>query len=91
MVMTILANNDEATTMSQATAVLVQMAALNNLAYIRSETGDLRGSSKRFRMLACIVSRAKSEFTKAILNRRDLEGMMLNVLMANRQSVAPAA
>lgn len=90
MVTTILANNEDPTIFSQATAILAQMAALNNLAYIRVETGDFKGSCECFRMLAWLVNRARTDYAD-ILNERDLEGMMLNVLMANRQSVAPAA
>jgi hypothetical protein len=89
MVTTIL-SNDGSTVFSQPTGILAQMAALNNLAYIRAEMGDLKGSSDCFRMLAWLVNRARSDYTD-IINERDLEGMMLNVLMSKRQSVAPAA
>jgi len=92
IVSTIMANNNETTTpLSQPTSVLVQMVGLNNLGYMYSESGDFMGSSKRFRILGWLVRRTRSEFTKGIMKRRDLEGILLNVLMAKRQSVAPVA
>jgi hypothetical protein len=94
MVTAILANNGDPTIFSQATATLVQMAALNNAAYIRAETGDFQSACDSWRMLSWLVNQARnhrSDIFLMSLNERDLEGMMLNMLMAKRQSVAPAA
>ena len=94
MVTTILANNGDPTVFSQPTATLVQMAALNNAAYIRAETGDFQSACECWRMLSWLVHQARRHHSPdfhTLLNERDLEGMMLNMLMAKRQSVAPAA
>jgi hypothetical protein len=40
---------------------------------------------------ACLDSQQDPSRSIDLFDEEDLEGMMLNVLMANRQSVAPAA
>lgn len=89
MVTTILAN-DEFANVSQPTGLLARLAALNNLAYIRMEKGEFSASGHCFQMMAWLVNFTQVDQSK-LFNEDDLEGMMLNVLMANRQSVAPAA
>jgi hypothetical protein len=89
MVTTILAN-DEFANVSQPTGLLARLAALNNLAYIRMEKGEFGASGHCFQMMAWLVNFTQVDQSK-LFNEEDLEGMMLNVLMANRQSVAPAA
>lgn len=89
MVATILAN-DEFANVSQPTGLLARLAALNNLAYIRMEKGEFGASGHCFQMMAWLVNFTQVDQSK-LFNDDDLEGMMLNVLMANRQSVAPAA
>ena len=89
MVTTILAN-DEFANVSQPTGLLARLAALNNLAYIRMEKGEFGASGHCFQMMAWLVNFTQVDHSK-LFNEEDLEGMMLNVLMANRQSVAPAA
>lgn len=91
MVTAILANEQYAVLSEyQPTGVLARLAALNNLAYIRMEKGDFSASGHCFQMLAWLVNLTQVE-ESSIFDEQDLEGMMLNVLMANRQSVAPAA
>lgn len=89
MVTTILAN-DQFTSDSQPTGLFARLAALNNLAYMRMDKGDFNASVHCFQMMAWLVSMAQVDQSK-LFSEQDLEGMMLNVLMANRQSVAPAA
>ena len=94
MVSAILANNGDPTIFSQPTATLVQMAALNNAAYIRAEAGDFQSACDSWRMLSWLVNQARSHRSGDFLmslNVRDMEGIMLNMLMAKRQTVAPAA
>ncbi len=89
MVTTILAN-DQFANDSQPTGLFARLAALNNHAYMRMEKGDFNASVQCFQMMAWLVNMAQVDQSK-LFSEQDLEGMMLNVLMANRQSVAPAA
>lgn len=89
MVTTILSNEQYAND-SQPTGLLARLAALNNLANIRMEKGDFGASGHCFQMLAWLVSLTQVD-QSTLFEEQEMEGMMLNVLMANRQSVAPAA
>jgi len=89
MVTTILGNEQFAND-SQPTGLFARLAALNNLAHMRMEKGDFSASVHCFQLMAWLVSMAQVDQSK-LFSEQDLEGMMLNVLMANRQSVAPAA
>jgi len=89
MVTTILANEQYAND-SQPTGLMARLAALNNLAYIRMEKGDFSASGHCFQMIAWLVNLTEVD-QSTLFDQDDLEGMMLNVLMSNRQSVAPAA
>ena len=89
MVASILANEHYANSY-QPSGVLTRLAALNNLAYLRMEKGDFGTSFQHFQMLAWLVNLTQVD-QSSLFHEQDLEGMMLNVLMANRQSVAPAA
>jgi len=69
MVGAILANNGDPTIFSQPTATLVQMAALNNAAYIRAKTGDFQSACDNWRMLSWLVNQARNHRSDIFLCR----------------------
>jgi hypothetical protein len=75
---------------NQSTGLMVKLAAINNLSQIRLEQGDVDTAEEGFQTLAWLVSCTELEHS-VLFSTQELEGMLLNVLMSDRQRVAPAA
>ena len=81
----------------RGTALMIKLAAVNNLAQIKFEEGDYQAAEEGFQLLAWMVSSipaasgANGNGSLSILNAQQLEGMLLNVLMSNSKTAAAAA
>jgi hypothetical protein len=76
---------------NRGTGLLINLAAVNNLSHIRLEKGDRQGSEEGLQTLAWLVVTSTDDDKTSLFNFQEIEGMLLNVLMANRQTVSPAA
>ena len=87
MILKILGDSD----CNEGTEVLVKLAALNNLSEIQLSKGEQTSSEELLRRLTWIVSSSQVETKSSVLNEDVVEGMILNALIVNNQTVAPAA
>jgi hypothetical protein len=72
------------------TALVVKLAALNNLSLILHEQSNFELSRKGFQLLARTIDSVASSATLSS-SQMDVEGMLLNVLCASAPTIAPAA
>jgi hypothetical protein len=80
----------------QGTALLIQLAAINNLSQIRQEQGDLKSSQEGFHLLAWRIGttttneQGSHSFT-GVVKPEQVEGMLLNILFSSSAYLSSAA
>jgi hypothetical protein len=76
---------------NQGTALLVKVAAINNLSQLRYGQGDFVFSRKGFQYLSSLLSYAGANLHQTKCQDHVYKGMLLNALLVAPSDAAPAA
>jgi hypothetical protein len=87
MVGKVLGNSD----VDQGTALLVKIAAINNLSQLRHDQGDYAFSQQGFRYLGSLINYAGEQLHCTKCEEHMLRGMLLNAFFVTAPDAAPAA
>jgi hypothetical protein len=73
------------------TALLTKIAAINNLSQLCHSEGDYESSSDGFEYLGEVLLHSEAQLCSLLCQEEIVTGMILNIMLAKSQVIAPAA